>query len=149
MEACPAVTTNEFNSNASDCKAIDFAFTGVLPNAPFLKEDICIRSRGEECRACKDVCPIGEDVIDLDEVEKIVERRIGSIILATGAGLYDASRVAGLSMGGLPNVYEALQFERMLSSTGPSGGEIVTRDGNAPATVAIIHCVGSLDDAHK
>ncbi len=149
VEACPAVTTNEFNSNASDCKAIDFAFTGVLPNAPYLKEEICIRSRGEECRACKDACPMGEDVVDLDEVEKIVERRIGSIILATGARLYDASSVEGLGMGVLPNVFDALQFERMLSSTGPTGGEVATSEGIAPAAIAIIHCVGSLDDAHK
>ncbi|MDD5285725.1 MAG: CoB--CoM heterodisulfide reductase iron-sulfur subunit A family protein [Desulfuromonadaceae bacterium] len=148
VEACPATSMNEFNSNASLRKAIDFAFAGVLPNAPFLMEEICVRSRGEECRACKDSCPMGEDVINLEEVETIVERRVGSIILATGAGLYDASRVAGIGMGTLPDVYDALQFERMLSSTGPTGGEILTKGGNAPASVAIIHCVGSLDEAH-
>lgn len=149
VEACPATTMNEFNSNASERKAIDFAFAGVLPNAPFLMEEICVRSRGGECRACKDACPMGEDVVNLEEVEEIVERRIGSIILATGAGLYDASMVAGMGMGTLPDVYDAQQFERMLSSTGPTGGEIVTADGNAPSSVAIIHCVGSLDEAHK
>jgi heterodisulfide reductase subunit A len=149
IEACPATTTNEFNSNASLRKAIDFAFTGVLPNAPFLSEEYCIRSRGEECRACKDSCPMGEDVVNLEEVETIVERRIGAIILATGSGLYDASKVVGTGMGVLPDVYDALQFERMLSSTGPTGGEIITKAGNAPSSVAIIHCVGSLDETHK
>ena len=149
VEACPATMMNEFNSNASERKAIDFAFAGVLPNAPFLVEESCVRSRGEECRACKDACPMGEGVVDLDEVETVVERRIGSIILATGAGLYDASLVAGMGMGTLPDVYDALQFERMLSSTGPTGGEIVTSDGSAPSSVAIIHCVGSLDSEHK
>ncbi|MHB8122912.1 MAG: CoB--CoM heterodisulfide reductase iron-sulfur subunit A family protein [Desulfuromonadaceae bacterium] len=149
VEACPATTINEFNSNASERKAIDFAFTGVLPNAPFLMEEICIRSKGEECRACKDACPLGEDVVNLEEVETVVERTIGSIIIATGAGLYDASRVAGLGMGVLPDVYDAMQFERMVSSTGPTGGEIVTAAGNAPSSVAIIHCVGSLDEDHK
>ncbi|HXE96415.1 MAG TPA: CoB--CoM heterodisulfide reductase iron-sulfur subunit A family protein [Dongiaceae bacterium] len=149
VEACPAATTNEFNSNASERRAVDFAFVGVLPNAPFLMEEICVRSKGEECRACKDACPMGEDVINLEEGETVVERRIGSIILATGAGLYDASRVAGMGKGTLRDVYDALQFERMLSSTGPTGGEIVTAAGTPPASVAIIHCVGSLDDAHK
>jgi len=149
VEACPATSMNEFNSNASERKAIDFAFTGVLPNAPYLMEEICIRSKGVECRACKDACPMGEDVVNLDELETIVERRIGSIILATGARLYDASRVVGMGMGTLPDVYDALQFERMLSSTGPTGGEIVTADGNTPSSVAIIHCVGSLDEDHK
>jgi heterodisulfide reductase subunit A len=149
VEACPATTMNEFNSNASERKAIDFAFAGVLPNAPFLMEKICVLSRGGECRACKDACPMGEDVVNLEEVETIVERRIGAIILATGAGLYDASHVVGMGMGTLPDVYDSLQFERMLSSTGPTGGEIVKADGNAPSSVAIIHCVGSLDDAYK
>lgn len=146
---CPARTTNTFNCHASDRAAIDFAFTGVLPNAPFLMEEVCVRSRGEECRACKDVCPMGEDVIDLDEAATVVERTVGAIILATGAGLYDASQVAGLGMGALPDVHDALQFERMLSSTGPTGGEIVTAAGTPPKSVAIIHCVGSLDEAHK
>jgi len=149
IEACPAATTNKFNSDASPRKAIDFAFTGVLPNAPFLLEEVCVRSKGEECRACKDACPLGQEVVTLDEVETIVERTIGSIILATGAGLYDASLVAGTGMGTLPDVYDSLQFERMLSSTGPTGGEIVKGDGTPPAAVAIIHCIGSLDEEHK
>ncbi len=92
---------------------------------------------------------MGEDVVNLEEQETVVERTVGSIILATGAGLYDASQVAGMGMGTLPDVYDALQFERMLSSTGPTGGEIVTTAGTPPSAVAIIHCVGSLDDAHK
>lgn len=149
VEACPASMQNEFNSNASQRKAFDFAFTGVLPNAPFLVEDVCIRSQGEECQACKDVCPMGADVVNLDETETIVERKIGSIIVATGAGLYDASLVKGLGMGALPDVYDALQFERMLSSTGPTGGDILASNGTPPSSVAIIHCVGSLDKDHK
>jgi heterodisulfide reductase subunit A len=149
VAACPATMLNEFNSNASERKAIDFAFAGVLPNVPFLVEEACVNSRGEECRACKDACPMGEDVVSLEEAETVVERRIGSIILATGAGLYDASRVLGMGMGTFPDVYDAAEFERILSSTGPTGGEIVTRDGAVPSSVAIIHCVGSLDEAHK
>ncbi|HIJ80322.1 MAG TPA: CoB--CoM heterodisulfide reductase iron-sulfur subunit A family protein [Desulfuromonadales bacterium] len=149
VEACPAITMNEFNSNASQRKAIDFAFAGVLPNAPFLLEDICIRSRGEECTACKAACPMGEDVVNLEEIETVIERKAGSIIVATGGALFDASRITGLGMGIFPDVYDAIQFERMLSSTGPTGGEILTSSGIPPTSVAVIHCVGSLDEAHK
>lgn len=146
---CPATMMNEFNSNASERKAIDFAYTGALPNAPFLVEETCIRSKGEDCRACKDACPMGEEVIDLDQVETIVERRVGSIILATGSMLYDLSKVPGVGMGSIPDVYDALHFERILSSTGPTGGEIITSKGCPPESVAIIHCAGSLDPEHK
>lgn len=149
VEACPAATANEFRNGAVERKAMDFAFAGVLPNAPFLLEEVCVRSRGEKCRACKDACPMGEEVIDLEAGETVLERRVGAIIVAIGAGLYDASLVAGLGMGTLPDVYDGLQFERLLSSTGPTNGDIVTHDGKAPASVAIIHCVGSLDEAHK
>lgn len=146
---CPATMKNVFNSNASDRKAIDFAYAGALPNAPYLVEEVCVRSQGEECRACKDACPMGEDVVDLDQAAEVVERRVGSIILATGSKLYDASQVIGLGMSKLPDVYDAMQFERMLSSTGPTGGEILTSNSNAPLSVAIVHCVGSLDAEHK
>lgn len=148
-EACPVRTSNAFNSNVSERKAIDFAFAGVLPNAPYLLEDICIRSKGEECRACKDACPMGAEVIGLDEEEILVERTVGVIILAIGTRLYDASKIVNLGLGTLPDVYDALQFERILSSTGPTGGEIVTTTGTVPSSVAIIHCVGSLDPAHQ
>jgi heterodisulfide reductase subunit A len=147
--ACPATTMNEFNSSASERKAIDFAFSGMLPHVPFLMEDVCIRLKGEACRACKDACPVGVDVVDLDETETVVERKIGAIILATGSGLYDAARIPGLGFGTLPDVYDALQFERLLSSSGPTGGRIIASDGRSPSSVAIIHCVGSLDDNHK
>jgi heterodisulfide reductase subunit A len=149
VEACPAVTKNIFNSNASERKAMDFAFAGVLPNAPFLLEEICVRSKGEECRVCKDACPMGEDVVNLEEAETLVERRIGAIILATGSGLYDVTKIAGLGLGAVPDVYDAMQFERMLSSTGPTGGEIMTSSGAVPTAVAIIHCAGSLDEDHQ
>ncbi len=147
--ACPAATMDEFNGSASQRKAIDFAFCGALPHVPFLMEDVCIRSKGEECRACKDACPVGVDVVNLDEADTVVERKIGAIILATGSVLYDASKIPGLGFGTLPDVLDALQFQRMLSSSGPTGGSIVTASGRTPASVAIIHCVGSLDENHK
>lgn len=149
IAVCPAVLANPFNNGDSSRKAIDFAFTGVLPNAPFLMEEACVRARGEECQACKLACPMGEQVIDLEEGERTIERRVGAILVATGSGLYDASRVPGLGKGSLPEVYDALQFERMLSSTGPTGGEIRTRAGTAPEAVAIVHCAGSLDPEHR
>ena len=91
---------------------------------------------------------MGEHVIDLDEGEAQLERTVGAIIIATGAGLFDGARLSAMGMVTEPDVYDALQFERMLSTTGPTGGSIVTSSGGVPISVVIIHCVGSLDEDH-
>ncbi|SNB44947.1 CoB--CoM heterodisulfide reductase iron-sulfur subunit A family protein [Geobacter sp. DSM 9736] len=149
IAVCPGEASNAFNCGLNQRRAIDFPFMGALPNAPFLDMEACVRSRGEECRACKDSCPMGEDVINYDDQERVIERNVGGIILATGASLLDCSSIPSLGYGTLPDVYTSLEFERLLSSTGPTGGEILRRDGSVPGSVAIIHCVGSLDPDHR
>ena len=145
---CPVSLKNEFSCGMSERKAIDFPFMGALPNAPYLVPTSCLRWQGEECRACKEACPMGEDVVDFADTEEIVEREVGAIILATGADLYDCSPLSNLGYGVLANVHTSYEFERILSSTGPTGGEIVTATGEAPRAIAIVHCAGSLDDEH-
>src|SRR5512142_573771 len=71
---------------------------------------------------------------------------VGNIILATGWQLFDARRIPNYGYGRLPNVYTSMEFERLSNSAGPTGGNIVLRDGKTtPKSVAIIHCVGSRD----
>ncbi|MFQ5584670.1 MAG: FAD-dependent oxidoreductase, partial [Calditrichia bacterium] len=96
-----------------------------------------------ECHECERVCEV--DAIDYTMQDEEVEIDVGQIIIATGYDLFDASRMAQFGYGKLKNVYSALEFERMLSSTGPSGGKVLLEDGREPRAVAIIHCVGSRD----
>lgn len=146
---CPVSIKNPFNFNMSDRKAIDFAWMGALPNAPYLDTAVCLRSTGEECRACKDACPMGEDLINFDETPQVLEKQVGAIIVATGAGLYDCTAIPNLGYGKLPDVYTSMEFERITSATGPTGGALRLANGQEPGSVAIIHCVGSLDPDHK
>ena len=44
------------------------------------------------------------------------------------------------------NVYTSLEIERLMNASGPTGGEIVLRDGTTPEMVGIVHCVGSRDE---
>ena len=73
----------------------------------------------------------------------------GAIVLAIGSSLYDCRKLPQLGLGSVPAVCTSFEFERMLATNGPSGGELRTRDGEAPRSVAIIHCVGSLDSEHR
>ncbi|GAM09088.1 coB--CoM heterodisulfide reductase iron-sulfur subunit A [Geobacter sp. OR-1] len=150
FEPCPVSGTNPFNNDMDEKKAIGFTFMGALPNAPYLDPTLCTRfTEGSDCSACSAACPMGEGVIVFDDQEQIIERQVGSIILATGSTLYDCSRFDNLGYGRLPDVKTALEFERILASNGPTAGEVVTSTGEQPGSVAFIHCVGSLDDDHK
>jgi heterodisulfide reductase subunit A len=150
FEPCPVSGTNPFNNNMDEKKAIGFTFMGALPNAPYIDTSLCTRfTEGSDCTACSAACPMGEGVVVFDDQEKIIERQVGAIMVATGAGLYDCSRIDNLGYGRLPDVKTALEFERILASNGPTGGEVVTSTGELPGSVAFIHCVGSLDDDHK
>jgi heterodisulfide reductase subunit A2 len=147
IEACPASTPNPTNLGIDQRKAIDYAFFGGLPNAPYIERSACLRFRGEDCDRCRVACPV-EGVVRFDEREQILEQRVGAIIVAVGGALYDARNLAGLGYG-LPNVFTSLEFERLLAANGPTQGALRLSDGRTPKSVAIVHCAGSLDAAHK
>jgi heterodisulfide reductase subunit A len=71
------------------------------------------------------------------------------VILASGAALYDSGALTALGPGDVPDVMTSMAFERMLASDGPKGGKILMKSRKAPARIAIVHCVGSLDEQHK
>ncbi|OGI09535.1 MAG: hypothetical protein A2Y40_09125 [Candidatus Margulisbacteria bacterium GWF2_35_9] len=146
--ACPVSVKNPMNSNMNEKKAMDFTFFGALPNATYIDYEACLRSKGESCEACKTACPI-EGAVIFDDKEEIIEKNVGAILLAIGTQLYDATLLPNLGYGALKDVVTSYEFERILSSGGPTGGQILKSNGDIPKSIAIIHCVGSLDENHK
>jgi heterodisulfide reductase subunit A len=101
-----------------------------------------------ECLECAKVCEPG--AINQEMEEEIVEVDVGNIIVATGYDAFDPSPLYQYGYGRLDNVVTGLEFERMVSASGPTAGHILLKDGTEPQSVAIIHCVGSRDkNYHK
>lgn len=96
-----------------------------------------------DCRLCESACePKAINYFMKDKIEKV---KVGTVILATGFKIFDAKRMPQYGHGRLPNVRTSLEIERMVNSSGPTGGEVKLENGEKPKSVGIIHCVGSRD----
>ncbi|GAF79009.1 unnamed protein product, partial [marine sediment metagenome] len=100
-----------------------------------------------DCYACVSACQV--NAIDHTQKDEELEIDVGQILVTTGYDLFDPRRMAQYGYGKLDNVVTSLEFERMLSSTGPTGGRIRLRNGEEPRAVAIVHCVGSRDENYN
>ena len=141
FEVCPVKVKNEYNEGLDKRKAIYIPYPGALPHIAVIDREHCIRFQGKECNACQDACPFGS--IRYEETDQIKELKVGAIVLATGFDVFDPKRASQFGYGKIRNVYTSLEFERLLSSNGPTGGKILLKNGEPPKRIALIHCVGS------
>lgn len=118
-----------------------------LPAVARINSDLCLRFKGQNCEYCIKECPVPE-TINFDEKEKEENLKVGAVLWATGFKLMDCTQFPELGYGRFKNVYNSLEFEEILNSQGPTHGEIVTEEGKVPQRIAIIHCVGSLDEQY-
>jgi len=97
-----------------------------------------------ECRECERACQA--HAVDHAMRDQLVEVDVGVCIVATGFDMMDATALPEYGGGRIPNVVTGLEFERLLSASGPTGGHVVRpSDGRAPRRIAFIQCVGSRD----
>lgn len=136
---------DEFNLGLSKRKPIYIPFPQAVPQKVIIDPQACIQFKSGKCKkTCVEAC--GErHAIDFGQKERIENIEVGAVILATGFKTFDARRNAYYGYGVYPNVYTSLEVERLINASGPTGGEIVLRDGTRPKMVGIIHCVGSRD----
>ena len=99
------------------------------------------------CGICEDVCEA--KALDYAEPERFQEIEVGSVILALGFEEFNPEAKAELGYGRFDNVVTSIEFERMLSATGPfSSIAMRPSDGDIPQRIAWIQCVGSRDKDH-
>ncbi len=100
-----------------------------------------------DCYQCVKACQPG--AVDHALRDEVLDLEVGQILVSTGFSLFDPRRMAQYGYGKLDNVVTSLEFERMLSATGPTGGKVLLKNGQAPRAVAIVHCVGSRDENYN
>ena len=100
-----------------------------------------------ECMSCVFAC--GRDAINHDEAGRIETIPVGAVILAPGYQVYNAHLSQEFGLGRFPNVVTSLEYERMLSASGPTGGHVRRPSNEAkPKRIAFLQCVGSRDQNH-
>jgi len=100
-----------------------------------------------ECMQCVAACE--PEAIIHEQEEESIEEEVGAIVVATGYELYPIEKIGEYGAGKYKDVINGLQFERLLSASGPTEGEIRRpSDGKIPKRVVFISCVGSRDPEH-
>jgi heterodisulfide reductase subunit A len=136
---------DEFNVGLNKRKPIYIPFPQAVPQVVVIDPERCLQMKTGKCKkTCLEACA-DRKAIDFDAKEELVEIKVGNIIVATGFKLFDAKRIPQYGYGQYPNVFTALELERLVNSSGPTAGEIVLRDGSKPKSVGFILCVGSRD----
>jgi len=145
-EKCPIVIPNLYEQGLSFRKAIYKYYPQAIPNAYAIdKEGIPPDYKGcINCRVCEKVCEVG--AIRLDEEPEDLALEVGAVILTEGAETFLPYVKREYGYGRFINVVTSLEFERILSASGPYQGHVVRpSDQKEPQGIAWIQCVGSRD----
>ena len=144
-DVCPVEVDSPFHLGMGKWKAVHALFQGSVPAAAVIDPSACTKLNGQGCEApCAPICPF--ESVNFEQQDEVVEVQAGAVVLATGFTPADLSGFPELGHGRLPEVYTLSEFERLVSSNGPTGGKIKRRDGSVPGTIAVVHCAGSLRD---
>ncbi len=142
-QKCPKKVPDEYNVGTATRKAIYLSYSQTVPLKYAIDGENCLYFKKGKCKACVKFCPTG--AINFEDKGELVSINVGAVILATGAQTYDPTQMQGVYLYGKhPNVITALQFERILSASGPSLGHMVRpSDKKEPRKIAWLQCVGS------
>jgi len=142
---CPGKAPNEFNFGTDRRPAIYTVFPQAVPNKPVIDRTACTYYLKGKCRICEKICPV--QAIRFDDEDQVVEEQVGAIVLATGYDLYDMHDYGNYGLDRYPDVVSGLEFERLLSASGPTEGAVRRpSDGEEPKTVVFVQCAGSRDE---
>ena len=138
-QECPIEAIDFFNERLSNKAAISVKFPQAVPLVFSIDKDKCIG-----CGMCKGICKA--KAIDYEIQDKAVSLNVGAVVVAVGFDEYDPTPLKQYGYGRYLNVITSIEFERILSASGPHSGLIIRpSDGIIPKKIAFLHCVGSRD----
>ncbi|TAK34315.1 MAG: CoB--CoM heterodisulfide reductase iron-sulfur subunit A family protein [Chloroflexota bacterium] len=157
---CPEYVDSEFDVGMGKRKAIYTPFAQAVPNIPVIDQPHCRyikyleaqknpleegQKLPPQCRICEKLCQ--SHSITWDQQDELLKEQFGVIVVATGYKPFDYGLYGEYGGGKIPDVISILELERLLSASGPTGGEVKRpSDGKHPKEVVFISCVGSRDD---
>jgi quinone-modifying oxidoreductase subunit QmoA len=138
---CPEERPDSFNHNMGVTRAIYLPQPLAFPRKYEIDPAAC---KGPSCNKCVEACSY--EAIDLQATAQQETLAVHSVIVATGWKNFDAAGIAGMAYSQSPDVVTNVEFERLLSVTGPSGGSLVRpSDNTVPGSIAFVQCAGSRD----
>ena len=144
---------SEFDYGMGFRRSIYIPFPQAVPARPVIDKNTCAKLIRNGCGLCEKKCQA--KAINFKDEDRLVEEQVGAIVVATGFKLYNIGKSEGAvrgygeyGYGKYKDVIDSLQFERLVSASGPTGGVIKRpSDGAEPKNVVFISCVGSRDNA--
>jgi heterodisulfide reductase subunit A len=141
-QACEQLMPNEFDIGLATRKGIYIPFAQAVPSRYIIDMATCLGTQPIACGKCLEKCE--RKAIDLEMQDDVVEVAVGTVIVATGVDVFDATRVPEYHYGEYPDVISTMEFERLVNAGGPTGGHLVRpSDMQTPRSIAFIQCVGS------
>ena len=133
---------NDYNLNLDNKRAIYIPFAQAVPKVATIDPNYCMMLQKGKCGLCSTVCGVG--AIDYKQKDEIIEEQYGAIVVATGYNPIDLSHFDEFAYSQSPDVVTSLEFERLMSASGPTGGTLLRpSDKTHPKTIVFVQCVGS------
>jgi len=138
-QKCPVEAINEYNEGLDIREGVFIKYPQAVPLVFTIDRERCIG-----CGICAEECKA--DAVEYDQKDEEIKLDVGSIIFAPGFDEFDPSLKKEYGYDIYPNVVSSIEFERILSASGPFGGTLIRpSDGETPKKIAFIQCVGSRD----
>ena len=138
-QKCPVEAIDVFNEGLAKNKATSVKYPQAVPLVYAINKDYCIG-----CGVCEGVCKA--NAVEYDLEDQFEELHVGAIILAPGFDEFDPKPMKRFGYGTYKNVVTSIEFERILSASGPYSGKILRpSDGDVPVKIAFLQCIGSRD----